>query len=116
MTKGSSFPEVRRIIADSDMDGMCAAVVLKKAYPHAEVHFAHAALIRSGIIDHLIDDYTVTVDLPFHPKSGWYLDHHLTNKPTDSEQIVFASKGGTIHWDHAPSAARLAFDLFRRRI
>ena len=57
MTNGSSFPEVRRIIADSDMDGMCAAVVLKKAYPHAEVHFAHAALIRSGIIDHLIDDY-----------------------------------------------------------
>lgn len=113
MTKGSSFPEVRRIIADSDMDGMCAAVVLKKAYPHAEVHFAHAALIRSGIIDYLIDDFTVTVDLPFHPKSGWYLDHHLTNKPTDSEQMVFASKGGTIHWDHAPSAARLAFDLFR---
>ena len=113
MTTESTFPDVRRIIADSDMDGMCAAVVLKKAYPHAEVHFAHAALIRSGIIDDLIDDYTVTVDLPFHPASGWYLDHHLTNKPTELERASFTSKGGRIHWDHAPSAARLAFELFR---
>lgn len=113
MTAKPSFPEVRRIIADSDLDGMCAAVVLKKAYPDAEVHFAHAALIRSGIIDELIDEHTVTVDLPFHPKSGWYLDHHLTNKPTDAEHDQFTAKGGIVHWDHTPSAARLAFDLFR---
>ncbi|MAR47127.1 MAG: hypothetical protein CMA41_04915 [Euryarchaeota archaeon] len=92
---------------------MCAAVVLKKVYPDAEVHFAHAALIRSGVIDDLIDEHTVTVDLPFHPKSGWYLDHHLTNKPSDSEHNEFTSKGGIVHWDHTPSAARLAFDLFR---
>jgi oligoribonuclease NrnB/cAMP/cGMP phosphodiesterase (DHH superfamily) len=107
------FPDVHRIIADSDLDGMCAAVVLKKVYPDAEVHFAHAALIRSGVIDDLIDEHTVTVDLPFHPKSGWYLDHHLTNKPSDSEHNEFTSKGGIVHWDHTPSAARLAFDLFR---
>ena len=49
MTSASSFPDVHRIVADSDMDGMCAAVVLKKAYPDAEVHFAHAALILSLI-------------------------------------------------------------------
>ena len=113
MASKASFPDVRRIIADSDLDGMCAAVVLKKAYPNAEVHFAHAALIRSGILDDLIDDQTVTVDLPFHPKSGWYLDHHLTNKPTDAEHSAFTNKGGIVHWDHTPSAARLAFDLFR---
>ena len=113
MTDMASFPDVHRIIADSDLDGMCAAVVLKKAYPNAEVHFAHAALIRSGILDHLIDEQTVTVDLPFHPNSGWYLDHHLTNKPTELEHDEFTSKGGIVHWDHAPSAARLAFELFR---
>ena len=79
MTAKTLLPDVRRIVADSDLDGMCAAVVLKRAFPDAEVHFAHAALIRSGIIDNLIDDKTVTVDLPFHPSSGWYLDHHLTN-------------------------------------
>ena len=38
MATESPFPEVHRIIADSDVDGMCAAVVLKKAYPDAEVH------------------------------------------------------------------------------
>ena len=115
MTDKSTYPDVHRIIADSDLDGMCAAVVLKKAYPEAEVHFVHAALIRSGIIDDLIDERTVTVDLPFHPKSGWYLDHHLTNKPSDTEHAEFTSKGGIVHWDHAPSAARLAFDMFREQ-
>lgn len=113
MTEKTFLPYVRRIVADSDLDGMCAAVVLKRAFPDAEVHFAHAALIRSGVIDNLIDDKTVTVDLPFHPSSGWYLDHHLTNKPTDAEYEDFTSKGGVVHWENTPSAARLAFDLFR---
>lgn len=42
VTDMTTFPDVHRIIADSDLDGMCAAVVLKKVYPNAEVHFAHA--------------------------------------------------------------------------
>ena len=109
MASKASFPDVRRIIADSDLDGMCAAVVLKKAYPYAEVHFAHAALIRSGILDDLIDDQTVTVDLPFHPKSGWYLDHHLTNKPTD--ETVNTNRWQT----KAPSQSQALFTREERR-
>jgi single-stranded DNA-specific DHH superfamily exonuclease len=44
--KRAGLPEFRRIIADSDLDGLCAAAVLKAANPDAEVHFAHAALVR----------------------------------------------------------------------
>ncbi len=106
-------PDYRRIVADSDLDGLCGAAVLKAFRPEAEVFFSHAALIRSGQIDHLIDRETVLVDLPFHPNCGWYVDHHLTNRPTASEAETFSTDGGTSHWEATPSAARLAYDLLR---
>lgn len=107
----AGLPNFRRIIADSDLDGLCAAAVLKAANPEAEVHFAHAALVRSGAMDELIDRTTAMVDLPFHPDCGWYLDHHQTNRPNPQEEQAFVSAGGTCHWEATPSAARLAFDV-----
>ena len=107
----AGLPEFNRIIADSDLDGLCAAAVLKAANPSAEVHFAHAALIRSGALDELIDRTTAMVDLPFHPQCGWYLDHHQTNRPNEEEEKLFVEEGGTCHWELTPSAARLAFDV-----
>ena len=105
------MPEFSRIIADSDLDGLCAAAVLKAANPDAEVHFAHAALVRSGAIDSLIDRTTAMVDLPFHPQCGWYLDHHQTNRPNEEQEARFVADGGTCHWEATPSAARLAYDV-----
>ena len=107
----AGLPDFKRIIADSDLDGLCAAAVLKAANPDAEVHFAHAALVRSGALDELIDRSTAMVDLPFHPDCGWYLDHHQTNRPNEEEEKLFISQGGTCHWESTPSAARLAFDV-----
>jgi oligoribonuclease NrnB/cAMP/cGMP phosphodiesterase (DHH superfamily) len=109
--KRAGLPEFRRIIADSDLDGLCAAAVLKAANPDAEVHFAHAALVRSGAIDALVDRSTAMVDLPFHPECGWYLDHHQTNRPNEEEEAQFILNGGTCHWEATPSAARLAYDV-----
>tara|TARA_Y100000766_G_scaffold112496_1_gene96462 strand:+ start:57325 stop:58320 length:996 start_codon:yes stop_codon:yes gene_type:complete len=107
----AGLPQFTRIIADSDLDGLCAAAVLKAANPDADVHFAHAALIRSGAVDSLIDRSTAMVDLPFHPQCGWYLDHHLTNRPEKEEETKFIDEGGTCHWEATPSAARLAYDV-----
>ena len=106
-------PLFERIIADSDLDGLCAAAVLKAANPEAEVIFGHAALIRAGSLDHIIDRKTAMVDLPFHPGAGWYLDHHQTNRPNPEEEEEFVKQGGVCHWQATPSAARLAYDLLR---
>ena len=111
LLRQAGLPSFTRIIADSDLDGLCAAAVLKAANPGAEVRFAHAALVRSGSLDHLIDRSTAMVDLPFHPQCGWYLDHHQTNRPSPSEEALFVEAGGTCHWEATPSAARLAFDV-----
>ena len=109
--EAAGLPHFTSIIADSDLDGLCAAAVLKAANPDAVVHFGHAALVRSGALDHLIDRNTAMVDLPFHPACGWYLDHHQTNRPNEAEEAEFTANGGTCHWEATPSAARLAYDV-----
>jgi oligoribonuclease NrnB/cAMP/cGMP phosphodiesterase (DHH superfamily) len=107
----AGLPNFKRIVADSDLDGLCAAAVLKAANPNAQVVFAHAALIRSGAMDSYIDENTAIVDLPFHENCGWYLDHHLTNRPSPKQEEEFIARGGVCHWEATPSAARLAYDL-----
>ena len=85
----SPLDGIVRVVADSDLDGLMAAAVLKASNPEIEVHFAHPALLRGGSLDHLIDRRTAICDLPFHPNCGLYLDHHLTNRPSPKEQEVF---------------------------
>ena len=104
-------PMYTRIVADSDMDGLFGAAVLKAFRPEADVMFTHAAALRSGLVDDHIDRGTVLVDLPFHSACGWFVDHHLTNRPDEAEARTFASAGGTQHWEATPSAARLAYEL-----
>ena len=104
-------PAYSRILADSDMDGLFGAAVLKAFRPEAEVVFSHAAELRSGLVNDLIDRTTVLVDLPFHAACGWYVDHHLTNRPSEIEAETFAASGGLQHWEATPSAARLAYEL-----
>ncbi|MDP6010935.1 MAG: hypothetical protein QF707_03985 [Candidatus Poseidoniaceae archaeon] len=105
--------ELHRIIADGDMDGLFAAVVLKARFPNAEVRFSHPAEIRSGIIDHLIDRNTAICDLPFHDQCGLYLDHHATNRPPQDVEELFTLEGGICIWEDKPSAARVAWEHFR---
>jgi len=109
----SPLDGITRVVADSDLDGLMAAAVLKASKPEIEVHFAHPALLRAGSIDHLINRNTAICDLPFHPDCGLYLDHHLTNRPSPEEQIVFEADGGICHWRDTPSAARAAYDLLK---
>ena len=116
MMEGTNIPSFDRIIADSDLDGLCAAAVLKSFNPDAEVIFSHAALVRSGKMDDLITSTTAMVDLPFHPSCGWYLDHHQTNRPTKEEEKNFLESGGICNWEAAPSAARVAYDLLSQMI
>ena len=107
------LPHFSRIIADGDLDGLIAAAIIKSHSPNAEVHFVHAAEIRSGMLENIIDKETAICDLPFHPNCGMYLDHHLTNKPHNSEIIEFTNSGSIFLWEDKPSAARVAFDLYK---
>ena len=112
----SPLEGIVRVVADSDLDGLMAAAVLKASKPELEVHFAHPALLRAGSVDHLIDRHTAICDLPFHDDCGLYLDHHLTNRPSSEQQKEFEEAGGICHWRDTPSAARAAFDLMKNEL
>ncbi len=112
----SVLDNIERVVADSDLDGLMAAAVLKSSKPSLAVHFAHPALIRAGVVDHLIDENTAICDLPFHPDCGLYLDHHLTNKPSEKEEQAFVENGGICHWKDTPSAARAAYELMKNEL
>lgn len=112
----SPLEGIVRVVADSDLDGLMAAAVLKASKPELEVHFAHPALLRAGKLDHLIDRETAICDLPFHQGCGLYLDHHFTNRPDSVQQEEFEAAGGVCHWRDTPSAARVAYDLMKDRL
>ncbi|MDP6742495.1 MAG: hypothetical protein QF544_05455 [Candidatus Thalassarchaeaceae archaeon] len=104
--------DIQLIIADGDFDGLVASAVLKTAWPEASVLFSHPTEIRSGSLEELINSKTAICDLPFHPNCGLYIDHHATNRPTEEQEKTFIDNGGHIHWRHADSAARVAYELF----
>ena len=48
-----------RIVTDGDLDGIASAAILLRAFPNAEVTFAHPPGIRSGVFDEFIDKSTI---------------------------------------------------------
>ncbi len=111
----SGVPNIERIVADCDLDGLMATAVLKMVYPKASVYFAHPARMREPEIESIININTAICDLPFHPNCGLWLDHHLTNKPTSEEKREHSLKGGKSIWEPLDSAARVAYELFRTK-
>ncbi len=97
---------IKKIVTDSDLDGVVTAAILKRYWEDAEVVFAHPGELRSGNLDNIIDNHTAICDLPRHHKCGLNIDHHHSNRPN----IDLNFKGVDI-WRDAPSAARIAYDL-----
>ena len=94
-----------RIVTDGDLDGIASAAILLRAFPDAEVIFAHPPGIRSGVFDKFIDKSTIICDLPFHPSAGAVIDHHLTNQISSSEVLDL--------WRPTMSAARITYSIVK---
>jgi len=103
--------EIRRIVTDSDFDGVVSAAILRRWWPDAEVVFGHPGELRAGLLDGCIDQWTAICDLPCHPQCGLNVDHHKSNRPSNAEL-----SGPVVVWRDAPSAARIAFEMLHERI
>jgi len=102
--------DIRRIVTDSDLDGVVTASILRRWWPDSEVIFGHPGELRAGLMDHLIDRKTAVCDLPRHPECGLSIDHHQSNRPVGDDDGVLSV------WRATPSAARIAHDLLKERI
>ena len=105
---------IERVVADGDLDGLLSAAIIRRVWGDIPVRFSHPAEVRKGDVDDWMDRKTAVVDLPFHPLCGLHIDHHLTNKPTNEQQITAEKKGCKIIWEAALSAARVCFDTFKQ--
>lgn len=110
MEKDPLSLDIRRIVTDSDFDGVVTGSILRRWWPDSEVVFGHPGELRAGLMDHLMDRKTAVCDLPSHPNCGLSIDHHQSNKPTGAENGVVSV------WRATPSAARIAHDLLKSRI
>ncbi|MDP6661409.1 MAG: hypothetical protein QF760_01465 [Candidatus Thalassarchaeaceae archaeon] len=103
--------EIRRIVTDSDLDGVVTAAILRRWWPGAEVIFGHPGELRAGLLDGQMDRNTAVCDLPRHPDCGLSIDHHQTNEPSEDDE-----SGPVVVWRNTPSAARIAYELVSERV
>ena len=103
--------DIRRIVTDSDLDGVVTAAILRRNWPDAEIVFGHPGELRAGLLDGFIDPRTAVCDLPRHPECGLSIDHHLSNEPAEEDD-----GDSVVIWRPTPSAARIAFDLVSEKI
>ena len=103
--------DIKKIITDSDLDGVVTAAILKRWWPKAEVIFGHPGNLRAGMMDDLIDRNTAICDLPRHPNCGLSIDHHKSNAPKERTE-----ENCVILWEETPSAARIAYNLLKEKI
>lgn len=102
--------DIRRIVTDSDLDGVVTGAILRRWWSDADVIFGHPGELRAGVFDGVIDRFTAVCDLPLHHNCGLSIDHHQSNKP---EEDIGDSM---IIWRESPSAARIAYDVFSERV
>ena len=111
MTDEALALDIKRIITDSDLDGVVTGAILRRWWPDTEIKFGHPGDLRAGMMDHLIDRNTAICDLPRHSNCGLSIDHHQSNEPDlniNSETVVL--------WEQTPSAARIAYNLLKNKI
>ena len=102
--------EIRRIVTDSDLDGVVTGAILRRWWTDANVIFGHPGELRAGVFDEVIDRRTAVCDLPMHRSCGLSIDHHQSNKPDGD------AGDSMIIWRESPSAARIAYDVFSERV
>lgn len=102
--------EIRRIVTDSDLDGVVTGAILRRWWADADVIFGHPGELRAGVFDEVIDRWTAVCDLPMHHSCGLSIDHHQSNKPDGD------AGDSMIIWRESPSAARIAYDVFSERV
>ena len=92
-----------RIVTRPDFDGIVCAVLLRQALePSLPIHWIEPNAIQSGSAD--IQDGDILANLPWHPHTYLWFDHHISNKPAKDVPGAF---------DIAPSAAGVIYQYYK---
>lgn len=102
--KPGEYP-IKRLLIDSDLDGIVCGAMLLKVYPNAEIVTGEATGMQQGKYDRFVDKHTAIADLKYVAGCGLYFDHHIANRPQNAN---FPGR-----WRDTDSAARVVYDYFK---
>ena len=97
-----------RLVTRADLDGLTSAVIITLKEPIDEIVLVHPQDITDKKVPIRSDD--ILANVPYHPNSGMWFDHHLL---TDSNEKPPANFKG--RYRVAPSAARLVYEYYMEK-
>jgi oligoribonuclease NrnB/cAMP/cGMP phosphodiesterase (DHH superfamily) len=98
--------KLMRIVTRADFDGVVCAVLLRNALAiDSPVHWVEPNEMQRGLVKVRPGD--VIANLPYDPRCSLWFDHHYTNRLDQPFSGAF---------DLAPSAARVIYDHYRKRL
>ena len=99
--------QVRRLVTQSDFDGLACAMMLKELQLIDEIKFVHPKDVQDGKIELSKND--ITTNLPYDPRVSLAFDHH----ESEVDRLKAIETGGKLIIDpKARSAARVVYDYY----
>ena len=94
-----------RLVTRADLDGLTSAVIITLKEPIDEIVLVHPQDITDKKVPIRSDD--ILANVPYHPNSGMWFDHHLLTESNEKPPANFKGRHRI-----APSAARLVYEYY----
>ena len=96
-----------RLVTRADFDGIVCGSLITLMEKVDSYLFVEPKFIQDGVVD--IRKGDIIANLPYHPNTTLWFDHHLTNKDWPFKAPIVPGKGG---FRLAPSAARVVYEYY----
>ncbi|MEK6601251.1 MAG: hypothetical protein AABZ09_05165, partial [Candidatus Binatota bacterium] len=96
-----------RLVTRADFDGIVCGSLITLTEKVDSYLFVEPKFIQDGVVD--IRKGDIIANLPYHPNTTLWFDHHITNKDWPFKAPIVPGKGG---FRLAPSAARVVYEYY----
>jgi len=96
-----------RLVTRADFDGIVCGSLITLMEEIDSYLFVEPKFIQDGVVD--IRKGDIIANLPYHPNTTLWFDHHITNKDWNFDSAIVPGKGG---FRLAPSAARVVYEYY----
>lgn len=96
-----------RLVTRADFDGIVCGSLITLTEKVDSYLFVEPKFIQDGVVD--IRKGDIIANLPYHPNTTLWFDHHITNKDWPFKTPIVPGKGG---FRLAPSAARVVYEYY----
>ncbi len=96
-----------RLVTRADFDGLVSGAIITLMEEIDSYLFVEPKFMQDGMVE--IRPGDIIANLPYHPASSLWFDHHITNRDWNFDSPIVPGKGG---FRLAPSAARVVYEYY----